>query len=234
VSIIQLFVSGVEIKDKQTIREQLLAGVGGAAAPKKGVAAIVGSSLYQMKLPESESMRTYGELFKSLTAQGIVPLGLYRGVFKNMQVGPKQNKLPYVFTNPPKETELFSCDRVFVLSQKPIMGKRTLTKRTDWSLVRNLDTDPVDQLRRQLRSVEDQTKRRVERLDTKLEDVLAALREVAGKDKFEFELDKEAAGIESYRKAYAEGNGGGGSPSGRASPSRSSGILAPLDGLASP
>ena len=229
-SIIQLFAAGVDTKDKDAI----LAGLMGKAyEPKRGVAAVVGSALYQIKVPEGDT-RTYGELFKSLSKTGLIPLGLYRGVFKNMQVGPKQNKMPYVFTNPPKETELFSCDKVFVLSQKPIMGKRTLTKRTDWSLVRNLDADPVDQLRRQLRSVEDQTKRRVERLDTKLEDVLAALREVAGKDKFEFELDKEAAGVESYRKAYAEGNGGGGSPSGRASPSRSSVILAPLDGLASP
>ena len=181
VSIIQLFVSGVEIKDKQTIREQLLAGVGGAAAPKKGVAAIVGSSLYQMKLPESESVRTYGELFKSLTAQGIVPLGLYRGVFKNMQVGPKQNKLPYVFTNPPKETELFSCDRVFVLSQKPIMGKRTLTKRSDWSLVHKIDDDPIEQLRKQLEAVHEGQSRRFQRIDDKLNDVFAAIDETFGR-----------------------------------------------------
>ena len=35
-------------------------------------------------------------------------------------MGPKGNKLPYVFTNPPSDTELFSCDRVFVLSQTPL------------------------------------------------------------------------------------------------------------------
>lgn len=28
--------------------------------------------------------------------------------------------MPYVFTNPSKDTEVFSCDRVFVLSQKPL------------------------------------------------------------------------------------------------------------------
>jgi hypothetical protein len=130
-----------------------------------------------------------------------------------MQVGPKQNKLPYVFTNPPKETELFSCDKVFVLSQKPIMGKRTLSKRTEWGLIRNLETDPVDLLRRQVKTVEDLTNRRIERLDTKIDDVLAALREVSGKARFDFEVEKEQAGHEAYRAMHeATMHGNGSSP----------------------
>lgn len=187
---------------------------------KKGLAAVVGSGMYQIKIPEGET-RTYGELFKSMVKEGLIPLGLYRGVLKNMQVGPKGNKLPYVFTNPPKETELFSCDKVFVLSQKPIMGKRTLSKRTDWALVRNLDLDPVDKVRRQLKQVEDLTNRRVDLLETKVEDVLNALREVSGKGKFDFEHAKEAEGHEEYRRMFDDRENGGGAGSRLGSPGRS-------------
>ena len=37
-----------------------------------------------------------------------------------MNIGPQGNKMQYVFTNPNKDAELFSCDKIFVLSQKPI------------------------------------------------------------------------------------------------------------------
>jgi hypothetical protein len=33
--------------------------------------------------------------------------------------------MPYVFTNPPKDTELFTCDKVFVLSQTPVKISRS-------------------------------------------------------------------------------------------------------------
>jgi len=201
VAIIQLFAAGVDVKDKDTIRAQVLAGGNPnvVAEPKRGVSALVGSALYQMKIPEGE-VRTYGEMFKSLCNDGILPLGLYRGVFKNMNVGPKQNKMPYVFTNPPKETELFSCDKVFVLSQKPIMGKRTVTKRTDWTLLRGVTDDPVELLRLQLRSIEDGTKRKIDRVDEKIDDVLSALHEVAGKDKFLFEEAREHEELREYQR----------------------------------
>lgn len=42
--------------------------------------------------------------------------GLLRGTFPHTNTGPKANKMPYVFTNPPRDTELFTCDKVFVLS----------------------------------------------------------------------------------------------------------------------
>ena len=213
-----MFGAGVDVKDKDAIMAQIM---GKPFEAKKGLAAVVGSGMYQIKIPEGET-RTYGELFKSMVKDGLIPLGLYRGVLKNMQVGPKGNKLPYVFTNPPKETELFSCDKVFVLSQKPIMGKRTLSKRTDWSLVRNLDMDPVDKLRRQLKQVEDLTNRRVDILDTKVEDVLSALREVSGKGKFDFEHAKEAEGHEEYRRMFDDRENGGGGGGGKlGSPGRS-------------
>jgi hypothetical protein len=33
--------------------------------------------------------------------------------------------MPYVYTNPPRDTEIFLCDRVFVLSQYPVKAYRT-------------------------------------------------------------------------------------------------------------
>jgi len=84
-----------------------------------------GSCLYQMNIPDNLEKKTYGCLFKYLSVQGIVPLGLLRGTLANINIGPKANKLPYVYTNPDKDAEVFSCDRVFVLSQKPerVAGK---------------------------------------------------------------------------------------------------------------
>lgn len=83
-----------------------------------------GSSLYQIPLPEGLDSRTYGALYTLLAKRKMIPLGILRGVFANTKSGPKANVMPYVFTNPPKDTELFSCDKVFVLSQTPIKISR--------------------------------------------------------------------------------------------------------------
>jgi hypothetical protein len=80
---------------------------------------IRGSCLYQMAIPENLEKRTYGGLYQYLASRGKVPLGLLRGIFANMNMGPKSNLMPYVYTNPDKDTELYSCDRVFVLSTTP-------------------------------------------------------------------------------------------------------------------
>ncbi len=92
-------------------------GKGSAVAAAKG---LVNSSLYQIPLPEGLETRTYGALFSLLAKRKQIPLGILRGIFSNTKSGPKANILPYVFTNPPKDTELFSCDKIFVLSQTPI------------------------------------------------------------------------------------------------------------------
>jgi hypothetical protein len=81
---------------------------------------IKGSCLYQIPLPEGLERKSYGLLYKTLTRQGLIPLGLLRGTFSNMNMGPKANRMPYVYTNPDKNAELFICDRVFVLSPKPV------------------------------------------------------------------------------------------------------------------
>jgi hypothetical protein len=85
---------------------------------------LLGSSLYQINVPEGLDSKTYGKLFSLLAKKNQIPLGILRGVYADTKCGPMSNKMPYVFTNPPKDTELFSCDKIFVLSQTPIkIGK---------------------------------------------------------------------------------------------------------------
>lgn len=100
---------------------------------KSRLNSIKGSCLYQISLPEGLAGKTYGALYQHLATLGMVPLGLFRGTFANMNMGPKANRMPYVFTNPSKETELYSCDRVFVLATTPqrVAGK---VEMKDWLL----------------------------------------------------------------------------------------------------
>lgn len=86
------------------------------------------SSLYQISIPDGLESRTYGSLYRLLSRRKQIPLGILRGVFANTKSGPKSNKMPYVFTNPPKDTELFTCDKVFVLSQVPVGLHRGVIK----------------------------------------------------------------------------------------------------------
>ena len=59
---------------------------------------------------------------KHLALEGILAIGLLRGMLYHMNIGPKSNKMVYVYTNPSDDTEVFSCDRVFVLSPKILSG----------------------------------------------------------------------------------------------------------------
>jgi hypothetical protein len=86
------------------------------------------SALYLIAIPQSLQKKTYGALFQHLARDGIIPLGLLRGIFANMSLGPKSNKMPYVFTNPDRESEVFVCDRVFVLSTVPMEANRLQVK----------------------------------------------------------------------------------------------------------
>lgn len=86
----------------------------------KRIKDIQGSCLYQMSIPDNFTGHTYGKLFQQLSTQGIIPLGIFRGTFSGMAVGPRANRAPYVYTNPDKDVELFKCDKIFVLSPKPL------------------------------------------------------------------------------------------------------------------
>lgn len=87
------------------------------------------SNLYQIPITVGmlRDAPTYGKLFAQLlSTRNQLALGILRGVFNVMQLGPLQNKHPYVFTNPPPDTPLHSCDRVFVLAhQIPQVGAAT-------------------------------------------------------------------------------------------------------------
>lgn len=100
-----------------------------SARKKKDKAAISGSSVYQLPIPEGLEAKTYGAVMKHFAKEGVLCVGLLRGLLYGLTVGPKGNHTPYVFTNPSKNTEVYSCDRVFVLSQKLIsMSKPKMMK----------------------------------------------------------------------------------------------------------
>jgi hypothetical protein len=109
-------ISGEEEGDQEN-KPVKKGGINVVRQRKGGVNNIRGSALYQISVPEKLETKTYGCLSQELASRGILPLGLLRGVFSNMSVGARSNKMPYVYTNPSKDTELFSCDKVFVLSQ---------------------------------------------------------------------------------------------------------------------
>jgi len=98
---------------------------------------IVGSSLYQIDLPAKLANCRYGVLFKKLTEQGVIPLGLYRavpGAAMFLNNPGYLNKFPYVYTNPPQDTEVVLNDRVFVLSAKPLHAVKTQTEEVRYIL----------------------------------------------------------------------------------------------------
>jgi potassium large conductance calcium-activated channel subfamily M alpha protein 1 len=170
--ITQLF-SGVERKSKA----ELMGVVKGDKVHKaKGVAAMVGSTLYQIPLPDLTN-RTYGYLFKHLASKGIIPLGIYRGVFSHMHMGPKLNNHSYCYTNPAKDTELFSCDKVYVLSPIPLltphkknirMAKIAMTKKKGNLNLTNADV--VSEINR----MEEQFGGRINEMEANMNEKLAA------------------------------------------------------------
>jgi hypothetical protein len=127
IKVVNKLISGIEHKDYN----EIAASAGTTQIKPRGLAAVMGSSLYQIPIPDDLESHTFGALFKHLAKSDMIPLGIFRGVFQQMKTGPKANKMSYVFTNPPKDTELFSCDKVFVLSQKsPFLEKKKVRKST--------------------------------------------------------------------------------------------------------
>jgi hypothetical protein len=107
-------------------RPSLIGMTKAKVASTKRIKDIQGSCLYQMAIPDNFNDKTYGKLFQKLSAQGIIPLGILRGTFHGLSVGPKANRAPYVYTNPDKDVELFKCDKIFVLSTKPLQADSKL------------------------------------------------------------------------------------------------------------
>ena len=125
--------SAPSVSAKQNFRLRLMSVANAATAANNSsssLSQVQGSCLYQLELQDSlyrvTSYPTYGSLFKKLSSEGIIPLGLLRGVFNGCSLGPTGNKSPYVFTNPEKDTPLYKYDKVFVLSTKPILSTKKL------------------------------------------------------------------------------------------------------------
>jgi hypothetical protein len=116
IEILNCLVGGIEKREIEKTTQRFYKR-GNDSKKLKG---LLGSSLYQIPLPEGLASRTYGALYTLLAKRKQIPLGILRGVFSNTKSGPKSNLTPYVFTNPPKDTELFSCDKIFILSQTPV------------------------------------------------------------------------------------------------------------------
>jgi len=182
ISVISELFTGVERRSKLELRANLKGDQQGLL---KGVSAIVGSTLYQINMPELQS-RTYGHLFKHLSLQGIIPLGLYRGVFSHMKIGPKHNKSCYCFCNPAKDTELFSCDKVFVLSPRPlILSSKKNIKLAEAAMTRRVLVSTS--------TAEMDTLDKVERLEIRMNDHITNMER-----SMQLNLDKILAAV-SYR-----------------------------------
>lgn len=120
IAVVNRLISSRDQKEIKAVANTAIQGSMGSVNRAK-LDAVSGSNLYQMPIPrELNRSATYGDLFKMLAGKGILMLGLYRGVPPIINRGERMNVMPYVFTNPPPDTELFPCDRVFVLSTKPI------------------------------------------------------------------------------------------------------------------
>jgi hypothetical protein len=93
---------------------------------------IQGSCLYLINIPDTLVVKTYGSLYKLLAREHKIPMGLLRGTIANLAMGPKANRMPFVYTNPDKDCEVYSCDRVFVLSMEALQANKLAVK--DWIL----------------------------------------------------------------------------------------------------
>ena len=108
---------------------------------KGKVRPIEDSVMYQIPVPVSFYGKTYGELFEYLCLdENVVPLGLYRGLFPGDEIGPQDNFIPYVYTNPSKDTRLCSTDYTYILSTTPpkkFLEERARDMKRNYSILRS-------------------------------------------------------------------------------------------------
>ena len=76
-------------------------------------------------------------------------------MFPSTGIGPRLNATPYVYTNPQRDTEIFSCDRVFVLSQIPLEASGLGSFRSDRAQeVRKHNADLTEIIREDMKLTE--------------------------------------------------------------------------------
>ena len=127
--VIYKLINGIDYLDKDSLYQSALKAAVKAAAtdpnPESNsiLNSVADSALYLIDIPDECVQKSFSYMFQYLARTGVIPLGLLRGTMSNMSIGPKCNTMPYVCTNPDRDTEVFVCDRVFVLSPSPIASK---------------------------------------------------------------------------------------------------------------
>ena len=71
------------------------------------------------------------------------------------------------------------------------MGKRTVSKRTDWTLLRHTHVEPLDNVKSEAAAFEVKSRAALERVESRLGDVVQALGEMAGQKTFKFQLERQ-------------------------------------------
>lgn len=133
IAVVNKLISGKDQKEVNAAANQAgNASFSGLATLKlKGLDAVVASSLYQVPVPAGYAGKQYGEIFRHFSAQGIICLAVYRGLAGNTN---RLNTMSYVFTNPEDTVEVLECDKIFVLSPKPLLATSTLKVLIDYAL----------------------------------------------------------------------------------------------------
>jgi hypothetical protein len=138
INVVNKLVSGVDHLDRSLLMATALTE-DGVELPedddrfkslKSSLNSVESSCLYLINIPDTLPKKNFGALFKHFAKENCVPIGLLRGIYSQIGMGSKSNKMPYVFTNPDRDCELFTCDRVFILSPLPIQAKQPTIK--DW------------------------------------------------------------------------------------------------------
>lgn len=88
------------------------------AYSRRAIDPLMGSRLYQIPVPSDLPVPTYGSLLEHLADQGILAIGLLRGVsIDDQEEDLFGNDMPYVVTNPDFRAVVTAVDRVFCLAQ---------------------------------------------------------------------------------------------------------------------
>ncbi len=87
-----------------------------------------GSVLIQISVPDDYIGKHYSEMVHQLLSDNRVAIGLYRDPDGQAKIGGGFNRLPYVVTNPSKDTILTCNDMVFILDQNPSGARGEIQK----------------------------------------------------------------------------------------------------------
>ena len=76
------------------------------------------SHLFSINVPEDFVGKRYADLFAYLIRldECLLPMGILRGVWGTLKLGPLGNCKNYCYTNPDRECKLYKGDSVFVLA----------------------------------------------------------------------------------------------------------------------